>query len=325
MQAPPRAVFLALLLALGSCATPAPPAPANVVNDITQLNPITVERVVAPQSVEVLAALVRDHDGPISIGGGRFSQGGQTACTGCLFIDMRRLNRILAIDEAHRTITVQAGATWRQIQEAIDPKDLSPAIMQSYFNFTVGGSLSVNCHGDYVGHGPIIESVRSIRIVLADGSIVTASRSENRDIFDATIGGYGGVGIIVEATLDLAQNERLARQTYRMHVGEYVAWHQAHVLNSANVVLESAVIYPHGYHDVAATVATLTDAPPTITDRLGPVGKPDALHRALLSTVTHTPFGPFIHQRIYDPMTMRPAVASRNYLASHDAYGLEPA
>jgi len=325
MPTPARAVAIALIFALGSCATPAPPAPANVVNDITQLNPITVERVAAPETEDELAALVRDHDGPISIGGGRFSQGGQTACTGCLFIDMRRLNHILAVDEQNRTITVQAGATWRQIQEAIDPKNLSPEIMQSYFNFTVGGSLSVNCHGDYVGYGPIIQSVRSIRIVLADGSIVTASRDQNRDIFDAAIGGYGGVGVIVEATLDLAANTRLARQTYRMRVGDYAAWHQANVLNQPNAVLESAVIYPRAYRDIAATVSTTTDAPVTIPDRLGPLGAPDAMHRALLNVVTYTPLGPFIHQHIYDPMTMRPAVAWRNYLASHDAYGLEPA
>ena len=46
-----------------------------------------------------------------------------------------------------------------------------PKIMQSFSNFTVGGSLSVNCHGDYVGLGPVVESVRSLRIVTADGAI----------------------------------------------------------------------------------------------------------------------------------------------------------
>jgi FAD/FMN-containing dehydrogenase len=40
--------------------------------------------------------------------------------------------------------------------------------MQSYDNFTVGGSLSVNAHGRYVGLGPIVLSVKSIRLVLAD-------------------------------------------------------------------------------------------------------------------------------------------------------------
>jgi FAD/FMN-containing dehydrogenase len=78
-------------------------------------------------------------------------------------------------------ITVQAGATWRTVQETLDPQNLSVAIMQDYANFTVGGTLSVNAHGSYVDRGPVINSVRSIRIVLAD--VETASRDENPQVF----------------------------------------------------------------------------------------------------------------------------------------------
>ena len=53
----------------------------------------------------------------------------------------------------------------------VDAHDLSVKIMQSYANFTVGGSLSVNVHGRYTGLGPLILSVRSIRLVLANGDL----------------------------------------------------------------------------------------------------------------------------------------------------------
>ena len=39
--------------------------------------------------------------------------------------------------------------------------------MQSYANFTVGGSLSVNVHGRYVGEGPIVGSVKAIRVAVS--------------------------------------------------------------------------------------------------------------------------------------------------------------
>lgn len=237
---------------------------------------------------------------------------------------MRTLNRILRIDPVAREITVQTGVTWRQIQESVDPLGLSPAIMQSFCNFTVGGSLSVNCHGDYVGLGPVIESVRSIRIVTADGSIRTANRTENSDLFRTAIGGYGGVGAIIEATLDLAENMRLERLTYRMRVDEYAAWHRANVLARDDVILHHAVIYPDAYTNIAAEVATLTDKPLTIDDRLPPMGPPNAAERSMLDIVTNTPVGPFIHERIYDPLTTRPAVVWRNYEAARDAYSLEP-
>jgi len=323
-----RREFTAATLAIGaaSCSPGATDSVReNVVNDVTQLNPIRVERVATPTTVEDVATLIRNHDGPISIGGGRFSQGGQIAREGALFIDMRRLKTIHAIDEAARTIRAEAGATWRDIQEAVDPLDLSPAIMQSFCNFTVGGSLSVNCHGDYNRHGPIIESVRSIELIVAAGARVHASRDENRDLFHAAIGGYGGVGVIVEATLDLAPNQRLERLTHRMSVAEYPAWHRANVLIRPEVILHHAVIYPDAYTNVAAEVSTLTDKPLTIGERLAPLGRPGAAERSLLDIVTFAPGGRAVHEHLYDPLTTPPAVVRRNYEAARDAYSLEPA
>lgn len=314
-----------LAISAAACSPRGDGAAPDTINDITQLNPIRVSRVVEPHTIEDVAAIVANNEGPISIGGGRFSQGGQTACDGALFIDMRTLSRILRIDAAERTITVEGGVTWRQIQEAVDPLNLSPAIMQSFCNFTIGGSLSVNCHGDYAGLGPVIESVRSIRIVTADGAIQTASREENTDLFRAAVGGYGGVGAIVEATLDLAQNTKLERQTHRMSIGEYVAWHRENVLDRDDVVLHHAVIYPTAYANIAAEVCTRTNKPLTVNERLPPMGPPTSVERSVLGVVTHTPAGPFIHERIYDPLTAQPAVAWRNYEAARDAYGLEPA
>ncbi|MGH9932714.1 MAG: FAD-binding protein, partial [Pyrinomonadaceae bacterium] len=112
---------------------------------------------------------------------------------------------------AEKTITVEAGTRWRQIQEHIDSANLAVKIMQSYANFTVGGSLSVNAHGRYVGLGPVILSVKSLQIVLADGAIVEASPTHNPDIFNGVIGGYGGLGLIVEATLELTTKEQFLR------------------------------------------------------------------------------------------------------------------
>jgi FAD/FMN-containing dehydrogenase len=314
-----------LALTATACVPRSENAASNIVNDITQLNPIRVARIVEPRTVQDVASIVAGNAGPISIGGGQFSQGGQTSCDDALFIDMRTLNRILRIDAAERTITVESGATWRQIQEAVDPLDLSPAIMQSFCNFTVGGSLSVNCHGDYAGLGPVIESVRSIRIVTADGAIQTADREGNDDLFRAAIGGYGGVGVIVEATLDLAENTKLERRTHRMGVDEYVDWHRANVLRRDDVILHHAVIYPTAYTNIAAEVCTRTDKPLTTVERLPPMGPPTSVERSVLGVVTHTPAGPFIHERIYDPLTAQPAVAWRNHEAARDAYSLEPA
>ena len=108
-------------------------------------------------------------------------------------------------------IRVQAGVRWCDIQRFVDPHGLAVKIMQTYANFTVGGALSVNCHGRYVGLGPLVLSVRSLKLVLHDGSVVEASREQHSDLFFGAIGGYGALGVVVEVELDLAENKRVKR------------------------------------------------------------------------------------------------------------------
>jgi FAD/FMN-containing dehydrogenase len=319
-------ILIAVAAALLAGVSLAPARSTQVVNDITQLNPIVVEAVAEPTTVAEIERLVADHKGSISIGGARHSQGGQTACRGCLFIDMRRLNHVLAIDRRHRIMTVQSGATWRQIQEALDPLDLSVAIMQGYANFTVGGTLSVNAHGDYVGQGAMVSSVRSFKIVLADGRLVTASRTENSDIFYGAIGGYGGLGVIVEATLDLAQNRRLERTTERISMAEYKAYFRRKVDHAPGVVMHSATIYPPEYRNVVADTYRETSKPLTITARLAPRDRPSSLMQLGMTWVTKSRSGKLAREYVYDPLHPRqPQVVWRNYAASQDANSLEPA
>ncbi len=141
----------------------------NTVNDVTRLNPIDVRAIVKPSSVAELQQIIKSHTGPISVGGGRYSMGGQIATDNTLFIDMTGLNAVTGYDAGKKEITVQTGANWQKVIGHIDGDDLSVSIMQSYSNFTVGGALSVNAHGRYIGQGPVIHSVREIKIVTADG------------------------------------------------------------------------------------------------------------------------------------------------------------
>src|SRR2546422_8803763 len=126
--------------------------------------------------------------------------GGQIATEGSLFLDMRGMKRVVAFSPENRTITVEPGITWRAIQELIDPHGLSVKIMQSYASFTVGGSLSVNVHGRYVGQGPLIGSVRSIEVVLAEGQLAQANPRQDAWLFYGSIGRHAGVGGIVAGT-----------------------------------------------------------------------------------------------------------------------------
>jgi FAD/FMN-containing dehydrogenase len=307
----------------------APPEAAevsgNTVQDVTQLNTIEVDKIEKPVSTAAIAELIKNHDGPISIGGARHSMGGQIATERALHLDMRDFDEIIDFSKEKKEITVQSGITWRKIQSFIDPHDLSVQIMQTYANFTVGGSLSVNVHGRYIGQGPIIHSVKSIKIILADGTEVTASPTENVEIFYGCIGGYGGLGVITEVTLSLTDNVKILRSNETMEAAAYKNYFLEKIRNDSTIVFHNADLYPDDYTIVNAVSFTKTDRDVTVHERLKPVDENYRPERFAMWLVSEVPFGKWMRQHWADPLYFgRDAVRWRNYEASYDANELEP-
>jgi FAD/FMN-containing dehydrogenase/SAM-dependent methyltransferase len=297
----------------------------QVINDVSGLNRILVASVAKPQSTKELAALLRNSTLPVSIGGGHFSMGGQTASPDTLHIDLSGMNRVLSLEPGATRIRVQAGIRWCDVQRTVDPHGLAVKVMQTYSNFTVGGTLSVNAHGRYIGYGPVISSVRSIVIVLADGQVVNASRSERPELFKAAIGGYGAVGVIAEAELELVANTRVERRTARMAIDEYVTWFDTNVRKRDDVVFHNFDLYPPHYRRGRAVSWIETDAPAT-KPRLQEPRRKHTLAHYLMWAITETPKGKFRREFLYDPLIYAShAVHWRNYEAGYDVSELEPA
>jgi len=298
----------------------------NIVNDVTGLNPVPVWAVVTPRSVADVVDALRRSDGPVSIGGGRYSMGGQVASPMSMHIDMRQMNQVLAFTPADKTIRVQAGIRWRDIQRFIDPHNLSVKIMQTYANFTVGGALSVNCHGRYMGLGPVILSVRTIRVVMADGSVVDASRESNAELFVGVIGGYGGLGVIVEAELMLAENLRVQRLNRKMNAGDYLEHFKSKIRGDKRAVFHNADLYPPEFTRVRSVTWVETEQSPTEPRRLHEADQSYALHRYFVWAVTETPLGKWRREYLIDPLLFRRKIVHwRNFEASYDVAELEPA
>ncbi|MBV9879117.1 MAG: FAD-binding oxidoreductase [Gemmatirosa sp.] len=302
------------------------PERATVVVDVTQIDPIAVATVVRPRTTEEVAAAVRASRGPLSVGGGRYSMGGQTATPGGTQLDLRALRGVVAFAPNERTITVRAGTTWREVQQAIDGAGLAVKVMQTYNTFTVGGALSVNAHGRYIGNGPVIGSVRAIRLVLADGRVVDASRSENPELFFGAIGGYGGIGVITEATLDLVPNVKVRRDDESMPIADYHTYFARRIASDSTVVFHNADIYPPAYERVHAVSYRRTSEPLTVADRMLPADQSSATHRLAYSLISGSAAGPWIREHVIDPLLFRGhPVTWRNYEASYDVSELEPA
>jgi len=208
------------------------------INDASCLNRTEIYGIVEVRSVDDITrtlAFAREHKLSITSAGVRHSMGGHAFRKGGIVLDMRTFNRIV-LNDAAKTIAVQPGATWHDIQNALHPRFAVQA-MQSTDIFTVGGSISVNAHGMDHQAGAIAKSIKSMRVMLADGSLKTASPTENKELFDLVVGGYGLFGVIVEVELTIADN--LVYQTGRrvLDYGEFPALFADRIEKDSNVAL----------------------------------------------------------------------------------------
>lgn len=297
-----------------------------VVNDVTGLNPVTVWAISKPRTVNEVVDAIRRTDGAVSVGGGHFSMGGQTASPGTLHLDMRELNQVVAFYPNEKVIRVQAGIRWCDIQRFVDPHDLAVKIMQTYANFTVGGALSVNCHGRYMGLGAVVMSVRAIKVVLADGSVQEASPESNAELFYAVIGGYNAVAVIVEAELSLADNVKVKRLARKMTAAEYIGHFKSKVRHFQDAVFHNADLYPPHYRKVRSVTWARTDEATTEPRRLQQGGESYPVNRYFVWAVTETPLGKWRREYLIDPLLyLFRKVHWRNFEAGYDVAELEPA
>ena len=207
------------------------PPPEGFANDASRMNLTAVRevRTIPADSAKAereLAALLAEADAKgwkVSLAGARHSMGGHTIYPGGVVVDMRPL-ATMELDEATNTLHVGAGAMWHDVLAYLDLRGRSVGVMQSNNSFTVGGSISVNCHGWQVGRPPIASTVRGFRLMRADGSIVHCSREENAELFSATLGGYGLFGIILDVDLATVPNRRY-RLDRRVVPAPQVAFH----------------------------------------------------------------------------------------------------
>lgn len=192
------------------------PVEAGFLNDASGLSrtPIHRHMTLTQDPGDALVAAIRaeiteaaSNRRPVNIGAARHSMGGQATPRAGHAISFD--NGMVEPDTSAQTYRAHAGARWSQVIAALDPIGFSPAVMQSNNDFGVAATFCVNAHGWPVPFGPMGATVRSFRMVLPTGDLVTCSRQENAEIFNLTMGGYGLTGAIIDMEVDMVPNQRL--------------------------------------------------------------------------------------------------------------------
>lgn len=197
--------------------------------DIWSASKHTVRLIVAPQDTAQLAAVVR---ACVAAGvdlaprgaGMSYTSGYTPATATTICLDTTRMDRILRISAEDMTITVQAGASWKVLDDALAPLGLRLPFWgpMSGGRSTVGGGLS-NLNAMFgAGHyGTSSESIIALTIVLGDGSVLKTGargpdgetpfyRHYGPDLAGLFCGDAGTLGIKAEVTFRLIRRPAFA-------------------------------------------------------------------------------------------------------------------
>lgn len=174
--------------------------------------------VLRPGSVEEISAILKL---ATESGTSVIPQGGNTGLVGGglplndgdgseVMLSLSRLNKIIELDAASNTMTVEAGVILENIQNAADDADLLfPLSLGAQGSCQIGGNIGTNAGGTGVlAYGNTRDLIMGLEAVLPTGEIwngLTRLRKDNTgyDLKNLFIGGEGTLGVVTKAVLKL--------------------------------------------------------------------------------------------------------------------------
>jgi alditol oxidase len=164
----------------------------------------------APRSVDDVQSIVRRATKVRAVGS-RHSFN-TIADTDADLISLAHLNRIISIDSDARTVTVEGGATYRDIGKQIDTAGFALANLASLPHVTIVGACATGTHGSGNTNPGLAAAIASLTLVTADGDLVTLKRGDAE--FNGAPVNVGALGIVVEVTLDLVPRYEARQEVF---------------------------------------------------------------------------------------------------------------
>ncbi|MGR6431923.1 FAD-linked oxidase C-terminal domain-containing protein [Rhizobium sp. PAMB 3174] len=177
--------------------------------------------VALPQTTEQVSAVMKYcHRYGIPVvprGAGTSLSGGAIPQEDAVVLGLSKMNRILDVDLANRTATVQAGVTNINISEAVSAEGFFYAPdPSSQLACTIGGNIGMNSGGAHcLKYGVTTNNLLGVKMVLVDGTVIELGGKHldagGYDLLGLVCGSEGQLGIVTEATVRLIAKPEGAR------------------------------------------------------------------------------------------------------------------
>lgn len=128
-------------------------------------------------------------------------------------LDLSSLNQVLQIDE--ESITVEPRITMESLVAQTLKQNLMPAVVPEFRTITVGGAImGTALESSSFRYGQFSDICLEYELILGDGSLVTASATENADLFYAMSGSYGTLALLTAVKLRLIPSKPSVALTF---------------------------------------------------------------------------------------------------------------
>ena len=174
----------------------------KVFNAMIDKRPALIVRCRDTTDTAIAVNFAREHDLEIAVRSGGHSVAGFGVSEGGIVIDLSGLKKV-AVDPHATTARAGGGVLWGEFDAATQQHSLHTpggrVTTTGIGGFTTGGGYGWTSSK----HGLTCDNLLSAEVVLADGSVVTASERENEDLFWGIRGGGGNFGVVTEFELRL--------------------------------------------------------------------------------------------------------------------------
>ena len=174
----------------------------RVHNAMIDKRPAAITRCVDVADVMAAVTFAHEHGLTLAVRGGGHNGPGLGTCDDGLVIDLSGM-RGIRVDPGARTVRVEGGCTWGDVDHATHPFGL--ATPSGFVSTTGVGGLTLGGGIGYLSRslGLTIDNLLGVDMVLADGSFISASASEHPDLFWAVRGGGGNFGVVTSFLFQL--------------------------------------------------------------------------------------------------------------------------
>jgi FAD/FMN-containing dehydrogenase len=164
-------------------------------NGMIDRRPALVARCAAAEDVVAAVNFARDNELPLAVRGGGHGVAGHALCDGGLVVDLSEM-RAVDVDPEGLTVRAQGGCTLGDVDRETQRHGLATPLGVVTETGIGGLTLSGGIGHLRRKHGLSCDNLVSAQVVTADGSLLTASDSENEDLFWALQGGGGNFGVV---------------------------------------------------------------------------------------------------------------------------------